>query len=421
LFYIRVFTLVSNVFAFSYITELTIEPYNDYVIFYLRWVPALWSGAWPYTLDMTSRMISYSYPPLWIYTIGLLGSTPPWLPGLVLLTFNIATGAVVYGISRELTHDEKRSVFAMMLFLLNPFTLVYGSYLWLNPTPYVFFVALSFYLALRGRKTESVIGMAVAVLYKQFAIVFFPVLVIVLVKQDNNVDLRRGLVAATKHGLIYSSLIGLASIPFLLVDASAYIGSMFVGGSTPESLAAFHPELSWPVNFNTFFVWIGVPGVIAWAIAYLLAYYILLGLSLILIYISFARFGLSEETEAQRGESRAKKVTTEAIFWSILMILALHQFFPRGSYKFYLLALIPFISILFDYRDLTLERTEPFHFQKHYLMPMVVSWVVFVCFRLVYFWILLVWALFYLHKGNRTDSLRKYVRRSPRMAKVLHT
>jgi hypothetical protein len=340
---------------------------------------------------------------------------------LVLLTFNIATGAVVYGISCELTHDEKRSVFAMMLFLLNPFTLIYGSYLWLNPTPYVFFVALSFYLALRGRKTESVTGMAIAVLYKQFAIVFFPILVTALVKQDNDVDLRRGLVAATKYSLIYASLIGLVSIPFLLVDANAYIGSMFVGGSTPESLATFHPELSWPVNFNTFFVWIGVPCVIAWAIAYLLAYYILLGLSLILVYISFTRFGLSEKTEAQGGESKAKKMPTEAIFWSILVVLALHLFFPRGSYKFYLLALIPFITVLFDYRDLTLERTEPFRFQKHYLMPMVVSWAVFVCFRLVYFWILLVWALFYLYKGGQIDSFREYVRRSPKTVEVSHT
>ena len=195
---------------------------------------------------------------------------------------------------------------------------------------------------------------------------------------------------------------------------------MFIGSPTPESLATFHPELGWPVNFNTFFVWVGVPSVIAWGIAYLLAYYVLLGAFLVLIYISFARFRSSENIEVQR-EDRAKRVITEALFWSILIVLILQIFFPRGSYKFYLLALTPFISILFDYRDLKLERTEPFRFQKHYLMPILVSWVVLVCLRLVYFWILLVWAFLYLHKGGQIDSFREYVRRRSKVAGISHT
>ncbi|MFX0045821.1 MAG: hypothetical protein ACFE8Z_08240, partial [Candidatus Hermodarchaeota archaeon] len=115
-----------------------------------------------------------------------------------------------------------------------------------------------------------------------------------------------------------------------------------------------------------------------------------------------------------------KKVITEALFWSILIVLTLQIFFPRGSYKFYLLALTPFISVLFDYRDLKLERTESFRFQRHHLMSMVVSWAVFLCFRLVYFWILLVWALFYLQKGNHVSNLSGYVGRIPR-AKVSDT
>ncbi|MFX0045854.1 MAG: hypothetical protein ACFE8Z_08405, partial [Candidatus Hermodarchaeota archaeon] len=94
LFYVRVFTLVADVFAFSVLLEQTIEPYNDYLFFYLRWIPNLWEGAWPYTLDPASMMSGYVYPPLWVYTVGLLGSIPSWLPGLILLSFNVATGVV---------------------------------------------------------------------------------------------------------------------------------------------------------------------------------------------------------------------------------------------------------------------------------------------------------------------------------------
>ncbi|UCH05053.1 MAG: hypothetical protein JSW05_02525 [Candidatus Thorarchaeota archaeon] len=280
LFYVRVFTLVADVFAFSVLLEQTIEPYNDYLFFYLRWIPNLWEGAWPYTLDPTSMMSGYVYPPLWLYTVGLLGSIPSWLPGLILFSFNVATGAVVFGISHRLTHDEKRSVFAMTLFLLNPITLVYGSFLWLNPTPYVFVVTLSFYLAVKGRKSGSIIAMAMATLYKQFAVVFFPLLVLALVRQDRSVDLRRGVLAFVKHSTLYAAFVCLVSLPFLFVDSEAFIGRMFIGSPGPESLATFHPELGWPVNFNTFFTWVGVPDVIVWAIAYLLAYYVLLGLSL---------------------------------------------------------------------------------------------------------------------------------------------
>ncbi|MFX1561446.1 MAG: hypothetical protein ACFFBL_12725, partial [Promethearchaeota archaeon] len=72
------------------------------------WIPALWEGAWPYTLSAASQMSGYIYPPLWIYTVAALGSTPAWLPGLILFAFNMATGVVVFAISKELTGDEKR-------------------------------------------------------------------------------------------------------------------------------------------------------------------------------------------------------------------------------------------------------------------------------------------------------------------------
>ncbi len=407
LFYLRTFALVGDVFSFSAILDLTIEPYKDYVFFYLRWVPELWEGVWPYSLDISSTMVDYVYPPLWIYTIGLLGSTPAWLPGLILFAFNMATGVVVFGITHELTQDEKRSAFAMMVYMLNPLTLLYGSYLWLNPTPYVFFVIMSFYLALKNRKTQSIVAMAAAVLYKQFAIVFFPLLIIALVKQDKDLDLRRSLVSLSKYFLIFIAVIGLVSVPFLLVDSNAYIGSLFTRFTTPESLATFHPELSWPINFNTFFVWISGPNVITWAIAYLIAYYILLGSSLILIYISFARFRSFNQTEAQNGASRNKQVIVEALFWSILLILALQLFFPRGAYKFYLLILVPFVSILFDHHDLKLSQTGEFAIKKHHFTPIVFSLAVMLCFRLVYFWIILVWAVFLLWKSGRIKKILK--------------
>ena len=399
-FYLRVYTLVTStigfphLFSIPYFFDWLIEPYNDYRFFYLRWIPALWEGAWPYTLDPASQMSGYIYSPLWIYTVGILGASPAWLPGLILFTFNIATGLIVFAISKELTGDERHSIFAMLLYMFNPFTLFYGSFLWLNPFPYVFFVMLSFYLALRKQHTHSVASMAIAVLYKQFAVVFFPLLLLLLIKDSVTIDKRSALRKFLTYTGIYAGIVLLASIPFLLVDSEAYLGRVVFLTYSLDHLTTFIPSPGWPVSFNTFFLWIGTPSIVTTAIAYLLVYYILLGVPCLLIFITYARF------RQNAAENRTKELVKQALFWSILIVMLVQLFYPRGTYKFYLAILTPFISILFNHNDLRCLSTEPFRFEKTHLTPLIVSFLVFICFKLIYFWIILLWLLFYLRKSK---------------------
>jgi Gpi18-like mannosyltransferase len=411
-FYIRIFTLAGSssgfpdLFGIPFFFDWLIEPYNDYRFFYIRWIPGLWEGAWPYTLDAASQMSGYIYPPLWIYTVAALGSTPAWLPGLILFAFNMATGAVVFAISKELTGDERRSIFAMLLYLLNPITFFYGSYLWLNPLPYVFFVTLSFYLVLKQKPILSVASMAIAVLYKQFAVLFFPLLVLLLIKDNVKVDIRTALINFFKYSIIYAGIVLLASLPFLIVDLDAYIQRVLIIGYPPELLMSFTPSPGWPISFNTFFLIIGTPGFITTGLAYLLAYNVLLGLSCFLIFIAFSRYKLDDPTDSMTVVNRTHILMKQALFWCIIIVLVIQLFYPRGAYKYYLTILIPFISILFDHRDLELVSTEPFSFQRTHLIPVIVSAVVVLCFRLIYFWILIVWLLFYLRKSGRWISRR---------------
>jgi hypothetical protein len=348
----------------------------------------LWEGAWPYATAISGGIADYIYPPLWIYTVSLLGPSSLWFSGLIIFTLNMATGPIVFSISYELTGDERRSIFAMLLYLLNPFILFYGSFLWLNPTPYVFFVTLSFYFALKGRGPQSILTLGVATLFKQFAVLFFPLLVLYLIKKDALPDHRSKIRDFGKHLIVYAGIILIFSIPFLLVNADAYLSRVLIRGYSPEFLTTFNPQPSWPLTFNTFFLWINTPEVITWALAYLLAFYILLAGSCLLVYVAYAK---SDRTYT----------FAEALFWSIILVLAFQLFFPRGTYKFYLMILIPFISILFDYNNFSLEKNEPFSFKKEYLLFTLFSTIVFIMFRLVYFWILIMWLLFYLHKTNR--------------------
>jgi hypothetical protein len=321
----------------------------------------------------------------------------------------MATGIVVYHISRELTNDEKKSVFAMMLYLLNPFTFFYGSFLWLNPTPYVFFLTFSFWLALKNKGELSVVAMAIATLYKQFAVIFIPLLILVLIKKNKHTDFRKNIIYFIKYSVIYAVIIGSVSLPFLLVDYQAYVTRVLFLSSSPESLAIFHPQSNWPMNFNTFFVWLGMPYMIALVIGYLIAYYVLLGIPTIIIYIVYARFNPFGEKDSQEQDGKNNKIFIEMFFWVIILILLFQLFYPRGTYKYYLTALTPFISLFFDNSDLKLSRMESFVFQRHHLFSLIISWTIFLCFRLVYFWILLAWLFFYLRRAGHLTNLRVWI------------
>lgn len=424
LFFIRIFTLVNyrlgfpDLFGIPYVFDWFIEPFNDYQFFYLRWIPSLWEGEWPYTLDSSNPMAGYIYPPLWLYTVGLLGSIPSWLPGLILFVFNMATGVVVYHISRELTNDEKKSVIAMMLYLLNPLAFFYGSFLWLNPSPYVFFLTVSFWLALKNKAELSVVALAIATLYKQFGVIFLPLLILVLIKKIEHVDFRKYIIYFIKYGIIFALVIGFASLPFLLVDYIAYVNRVLFWSYSPEYLTELILQPSWPMNFNMFFVWLGMPYVITLGIGYLIAYYILLGVPVVLIYIVYARFKPNEKEVPLEQKERIKGIFTEVFFWSIIIVLLLQLFYPRGTYKFYLTALAPFISLLFDYNNLKLSQKESFVFQRYHMFPLVISWVVFLCFRLVYFWILLALIFFYLKRGGYFTNIRKWLHNTRKHGKT---
>ncbi len=99
-----------------------------------------------------------------------------------------------------------------------------------------------------------------------------------------------------------------------------------------------------------------------------------------------------------------------AILWSFVAVMSVQLFFPRGAYKFYLLALAPLAALLFDYRDLELDSNQDYHFQKHHIFVIVMSWAVFLCYRFVYFWLLGAWVVFYLIKSAELSRIFRGVR-----------
>ena len=395
IFFARVFTLstyslnLPDVFWDLIHTEL----YNDYQFFYLSWIPRLWEGAWAYSADLAV----YLYPPLWIYTVGLLGSTPSWLPGLVLFSFNAASGIFVYEIANILTGDS-RSKIIMMLYMLNPFTLFYGAFMWLNPTPYVFFTMLSFYLVLLEKDEFSIATLGIATLYKQLAVIFFPLLAILIIKKKADYQMKKKLMSFLKLTVIYSGIVGLVSLPFLIVSPEEFLNQMILGNTgNYDRLTTFIPDSWMTVHANTFFLWLGFPAWFTDIIALLLINYVFLILCGILVYGGFTFFKPSSESS---NDDRNRILFMKAVLWSFVAVMCVQLFYPRGTYKFYLLALAPFAALLFNYRDLELASNQNYRFQKHHLFVMLMSWAVFLCYRFVYFWLLGAWVIFYLVKSG---------------------
>ncbi len=409
LFFVRVFTLSTYSLGLPDIfwDLIHTEMYNDYQFFYLSWIPRLWEGAWAYSADLAV----YLYPPLWIYTVGIFGSTPSWLPGLVLFSFNAATGVLVYKIVTKLNGDEARAKFAMMLYMLNPLTLFYGAFMWLNPTPFVFFTTLAFYLALTQREEYAIITIAIATLYKQFAVVFFPIIVILFIKRKTGLRLTDKLVAFLKHTAIYAGIVGLVSLPFLIISPTDFLNQMiFWNTGNYERLRIFIPENWMTVHANTFFLWLDFPAWFTDFIAVLIINYVFLILCGVLVYGGFTFLGLEEDNE----DDRFKALFMKAILWGFIAMMSIQLFYPRGSYKFYLLALAPLAALLFDYKDLELHQKTPFKIQKHHLFTIIMTWAVFLCYRFVYFWLIGAWVLFFLIVSG---ELKRIVKGSYRFLK----
>src|SRR5271157_2527545 len=138
-FFARWACLVFSSFPITFLNSIfSPELYNDYQGWYTMWLGGF--GGDPYIL------VGYQYTPLFIYTLAPFWflPLPLWRAAIPIFAFNMGTGYYVYRVMEKLTHNERRASWAMLLYFLNPFTLIYGSFMWFNPSAFVFFVVLAY-------------------------------------------------------------------------------------------------------------------------------------------------------------------------------------------------------------------------------------------------------------------------------------
>jgi hypothetical protein len=189
-----------------------LELYSDFYAYYGIQLKDLSHGLVPYL------NFAYSYPPLFLYTLySFFIAGGIYFASIPIVLADACTSPLVYLIVKRFS-SERVAFMAGLAYALSPFFLLYEAYLWLSSQPMTFFLLLSFYLLIRKQPLFASVALAISVLFKQEAIFLLPVFLIWWVK-----DYKKGFL---KPLFIFSLILIIVSLPFLMIAPSGYITSV---------------------------------------------------------------------------------------------------------------------------------------------------------------------------------------------------
>jgi hypothetical protein len=323
-----------------------VEGYSDFTYYYMNFVQRFIQGYLPYTDDLylVNGLQTYIYPPLFVYILGAFSFLPSEMlfPNLVVegvilgrsllflrvgftfIVFDLATCVVIYLTARQLTSNRILPVVALLVFALNPISLWWGNYLWLSTPIHTLFLALGFYFLLRREMLWAVIWITVAVLVKQTAALLLPLVLIM--------EFRRGLDRFFISLAVAASIVLLVSLPYIALFPFTYLGALTAGMGSYWFYEVL-PQVTHPVPVSV--LAIGWPEPFKY-IAFMTVYQGIPWMGFLSL------FWVSGLLIADQSGS---KYTRQVLLVTLLLSLASHIFFARGLYKFYLIAMLPFLVL----------------------------------------------------------------------------
>jgi len=413
---------------FGFTVHFNFEGYLDYDYYYNSWGQQFLSGISPYTDAFNSIQIGgsvyntpYFFPPLFVYMCALGSALPigPIGTGLIISLFGFLTAIPIYGISTFLSLNKRVGVVAAGTYLFNPLVLYHTAFEWLNPAPFVFFAMLSFFLLMRGHRLSGTLAMVTSALFKQTA--FFlalPLLAYLLRKPpvDNPIPTNegenpagdeldvRGFVKTAIYVILFVVAI---SLPFLS-DISNYFYYIFQrpGGFLVSDVSVL-PNVGQPISFTVLLISLNlviqninatfgialpeIPESIIHGVN-LATYYTVFLLIALIPLLLLMLLQVKDDTKLRQYWSRM-------MFLTLLLMICLHLFSPRGVFKYYFVALIPFFSILPVSRMITQEAEKAKLSIFMILNPLIFGVLILFPSRYVYLlYLLLILVGYLMHK-----------------------
>lgn len=405
-----------DLFGFS--IRFAFEGWADHDYFYHSWANQFLSGLVPYTprFDLLIRNeiyynVPYFFPPFFVYlcVIGKLLQTDLGI-GFIISLFGFLTAFPIYGISVYLSGNRHVGAIAAGTYLFNPITLYHTAFEWLNPAPFVFFSVLSFYLLMHNRRILGALAMTTSALFKQTAFFFALPLLAFLLKRapqpisEDGFDSSEGEEAKKPDGdrldlrgfmrivLVVCAYAAVSSMPYLL-DPLNYVRAIFstAGGTYLTDLTS-PPPIYYPITLVVLFIILGFPEWLLEPIN-LFTYY---SVGLFIAIIPILVFMLKEVKDDRNLQAYWRRM----LFLTLLLMLCVHIFSPRGIYKYYTVALVPFFSILSTSSMCQRSSERVSVSLPMLLVPMICGFAIMVPPRTVYMlYLLLILAGYILHRS----------------------
>jgi len=417
---------------FGYTINFQFEGYSDYTFFYVHWGYNMLNGVMPYNdafgyLRMSgviNRNGLYIFPPLYayLYAAGIALPVDDWGIGLLLAVFGYLTALPVYGIASNLSHNRHVGEAAALTYLLTPNVLYHTTFLWLNPSPFIFFFFSGFYMLMKGRRYTGTILIVTAALFKQTSwFLGIPLVVYLLIRptvrktDDEQAPSGSGQVAGSDplpsserdttskptrmvdrllqvfdlRGFAKSTVVVVLFVlavmyPFLLAQPNLLLHLSLAAGGFPLESFTEPPPGNSPMRLQVLPVVAGVE----W-LARILDWLVYYGFLIAFGTVLFAGLMLFVPKESGRERQYFRRL----LFLTMLMMLWVNLTGPRGVYKYYFTLFAPFFSIFSSTRMVNSQEDRvPFSFSMLWL-PLSLSLMILIPNRNVYlFGVILIFA-----------------------------
>ncbi len=382
---------------FGFTINFNFEGYLDHDYYYYSWGTQFLNGFVPYSDAFNSTVIDgatyntpYFFPPFFVYLCALGVALPiaPFGIGFLISLFGFLTALPIYGISLYLSQNKLVAAIASATYLFNPVVLYHTVFEWLNPAPFVFFMMLSFCLLMHGHRISGALAMATSALFKQTAFFIALSLMAYLLKRapvkqpeiieeelrppGDEIDLKD----FAKIVIIMLVFVFVCSIPYIF-NFRNYIYYIFEkpGGFMLEDLTDF-PNPGQPIPFAVLLIALGAPEPIIQIVNLATYYSIILAFTIIPIF-ALMLLQVKDDNDLRRYWSRI-------LFLTLLLMLCVHLFSPRGIYKYYCVALIPFFSIQPVSQMISLKKEETKVSLFMIVMPIILGLLILFPSRNVY-------------------------------------
>ncbi|MFW9801342.1 MAG: hypothetical protein ACFFFC_01735 [Candidatus Thorarchaeota archaeon] len=399
------------------------EGYSDYSFYYVHWGHNMLNGVLPYSGDfgqividgVSNRNGAYMFPPLTVilYAIGIMIPVTEWGIGLLLAAFGYLTVFPVYGLGKELSGNRHVGEAAAFTYILAPNVLYHTTFLWMNPSPFIFFFFFGFYMLVIGKRHLGTLLIVTAALFKQTAwLLGIPLVVHLLMKAqpvkskeeetpskttstsssangtssdipkprllDSIIDIFREYFDLREFAVSVLLVLGYAGAimyPFFVANPNLWnFLRLAMGGFQMESFTEV-PGYSSPMRLQVLFVIAGLP-----ALAEIVDFIVYSGGLLIMGVLIFWGLMMLEN----KYEGKRHVYLRRILFFTLLMMLWVNIAGPRGVFKYYFTMFAPFFSI-FSSGTMCMSTEENVKFSTSMLwLPFLFSLMILIPVRAIY-------------------------------------